>query len=275
LESAQTISLKEARRRLKVSSPEFNALLRSELLGPHNGKQLWIWGVESYERYGTQWYEKHERMIPEATYENTLDGIPEGEQPLDTQMQGQILPEEVAPEAADKDTGWLAHFYLKPNRYFWPSPTDMGMVGPLPLKLATPKKVEGTELPVWLYPEPTGSIGMVMVKGISKPVDDAFDVAYDTALPALDELSFKYDQPLPIAHSLLVGIPSGVMYHHFSRRPVARTIETGEEIRPRCPYPQLQDAVALYREGISSNNPFHSFLTLWKVYENAVHVRAG
>jgi hypothetical protein len=31
--------------------------------------------------------------------------------------------------------------------------------------------------------------------------------------------------------------------------------------------------VALYREGISSNNPFHQFLTLWKVYENATRVR--
>lgn len=258
-----------------VSAPEFNALLISELLGPYKGKQLWAWGIENYERYGTQWYEKHERMIPEEVYENTLDGIPEGEQPLDTQMQGQIVSEGTSPEMIEKDTGWLTQFYLRPNRYFWPSPTDMGMVGPLPLKLTRPKKVQETELPVWLYPDPTGSIAMVAVKGISRPVNDAFDVAYDIVGPALDELSFQYDQPLPIAHSLIVGIPSGVMYHHFSRRPVTRTIEVGEEVRPRCPYPQLQDAVALYRDGVSSNNSFHSFLTLWKVYENAVYVRSG
>lgn len=275
MKSSQTLSYKEARRRLKISSPEFNALRVSELLGPYRDRQLWTWGVENYERYGTQWYEKYERMIPEETYENTLNGIPEGDQPLDTQMQGQIFPKGVSLEVSEKDTGWLAHFYLRPNRYFWPSPTDMGMVGPLPLKLAAPRKVKGTELPVWLYPEPTGSMGMVMVKGISKPADNAFDVAYDIAFPVLDELSFEYDQPLPIAHSFIVGVPSGVMYHHFSRRPVVREIESGKEIRPRCPYPQLQDAVALYREGISSNNPFHGFLTLWKAHENATYIRVG
>jgi hypothetical protein len=31
--------------------------------------------------------------------------------------------------------------------------------------------------------------------------------------------------------------------------------------------------VSLYREGVSSNSPFHQFLTLWKVYENACEVR--
>jgi hypothetical protein len=37
----------------------------------------------------------------------------------------------------------------------------------------------------------------------------------------------------------------------------------------------LQDkfALALYREGVSSSDPFHQFLTLWKVYENACEVR--
>lgn len=247
----------------------------SELLGPHNGKQLWAWGVENYERYGTQWYSEHERMIPEEAYENTLESMSEGEQPLDTQMQGRILPEGVTPEAADTDTGWLAQFYLRPNRFFWPNPTDMGMVGPLPLKLRVSRRIRGTELPVCLYPDPTESVAMIMVRGISSPVHEAFDLAYNTATPVLDELSFQYDQPLPIAHSLIIGIPSGAMSHYFSRRPVSKTIEPSEEISPRCPYPELRDAVALYREGVSSNNPFHSFLTLWKVYENAVYVRAG
>lgn len=247
----------------------------SELLGPHKDKQLWAWGVESYERYGTQWYEKHERMIPEEIYENILDSMLEGEKPLDTQMQGQIFPEGVSQEAVDEDTGWLAQFYLKPNRYYWPSPTDMGIVGPLSLKLGAPRRVRGTELPVCLYPDPTGSVAMIMVKGILCSIDEAFDLAYNAAAPVLDELSSQYDQPLPIAHSLIVGVPSGVMNHYFSRRPVSKVIEPSKEISPRCPYPKLRDSVALYREGVSSNNPFHSFLTLWKVYENATYVRAG
>jgi hypothetical protein len=44
---------------------------------------------------------------------------------------------------------------------------------------------------------------------------------------------------------------------------------------PRCPHTELTDAYALYREAVSSNNPFHAFLTFWKVYEEAVYVRRG
>ena len=50
------MSFKEARRRLKVSQPVFNALLRSRLLGNyyHEGYLL-VASVKHYERYGTQW----------------------------------------------------------------------------------------------------------------------------------------------------------------------------------------------------------------------------
>lgn len=59
--------------------------------------------------------------------------------------------------------------------------------------------------------------------------------------------------------------------------PIAKVkeIESGAEILPRCPYPELRDAYALYREAVSSNNPFHAFLTFWKVYEEAMYVRKG
>ena len=94
-------------------------------------------------------------------------------------------------------------------------------------------------------------------------------------MPILDELSAKYDLPLPIAHSLIVGIPSGLTNTSFPNIPKLKIIDRSEEILAACPYPELRDAVALYREGISSNNVFHSFLALWKAYENANQVRAG
>lgn len=54
--SSQSVSFADARRKLKVSKPVFNSLLRSRLLGNyHPGGWLWLAGVESYEWYGTQW----------------------------------------------------------------------------------------------------------------------------------------------------------------------------------------------------------------------------
>jgi hypothetical protein len=44
---------------------------------------------------------------------------------------------------------------------------------------------------------------------------------------------------------------------------------------PGCPHPELRAAYALYREAVSSNNPFHAFLTFWKVWEEALYVRNG
>ena len=94
-------------------------------------------------------------------------------------------------------------------------------------------------------------------------------------MPILDELSAKYDLPLPIAHSLIVGIPSGLTNTSFPNIPKLKIIDRSEEILSTCSYPELRDAVALYREGISSNNVFHSFLDLWKSYENATQFLAG
>jgi len=82
-------------------------------------------------------------------------------------------------------------------------------------------------------------------------------------------LSFRYDQPLPMAQSLVVGIPSGAISYDYGLHPAVKEISSGDAVLPSCPYPELRDAVALYREGVSSNNPFYSFLAaLWKAYEN-------
>jgi len=52
-------------------------------------------------------------------------------------------------------------------------------------------------------------------------------------------------------------------------------LSSGEPVLASCPYPELRDSVALYREGVSSNNPIHQFLTLWRTYENACEVRGA
>lgn len=117
--------------------------------------------------------------------------------------------------------------------------------------------------------------GVILNPKISIDPRPAFTEAYNIAAPVLDELSFTYDQPLPVAHALLVGIPSGAITVTLPRPPKMQAIDSTTHIAARCPVAELQQATALYREGVSSTNPFHQFLALWKAYENADEVRRG
>lgn len=277
-----SISRAEARRRLQVSAPVLNALVTSELLGVQlAGGRLRADGVEHYRRYGTQWQTVErfgvmgERALPDDFYQNPPPTPVQGVQPPDTGTHAHIARSDVPNDAAETDTGWLAHFYLTPNPYFFPNPLDLAMIGSVPLRLDVPKKVRGTSLPACLYPEPGDSLAMVSVVGREGRADSrAYHVAYDVAVPILDELAVKYDVPLPIVQTVMVGIPSGLIHTFYPKHPAMQKLERGEAIEPKCPYPELVDAVALYREGVSSNNPFHRFLVFWKVYEEVVHVRA-
>jgi len=133
--------------------------------------------------------------------------------------------------------------------------------------------VADAALPTWLYPDPGRSLAMIAVTGNSRPVENAFRQAYDVVMPPLDEPSFVCDQPLHIAHSLLVGIPSGIITMEYLQTTDLAIVEPAVPVAFFCPYPELIEATALYREGISDSNPFHQFLALWKAYENAVAIR--
>jgi hypothetical protein len=219
-------------------------------------------------------------MVGEDTYENLppVEGI--GPQPPAAQKHMRIAPSDGTPEHmlmdADKsDSGWIAHFYFAPNYFYFPHPYETSLVGLQPLKLSEPRPVPNTDLPVTLYPHPTGCLGLLTVEGLNRPMKGAHKEAYNVAMPLLDELSARYDVPLPVVHSMEVGVPSGVIHLHFAQSSKVKRIDSETEVLPRCPHPELRDAYALYREAVSSNNPFHAFLAFWKAYEEAVYVRQG
>lgn len=277
-QSTSHLSIEQVRQRLRVSPELLNALLSSGLLGYFSQGQVPLNGVENYEKYGTQWgVELCERVIPLETYQN-ITVLPEpqgGQQPPGTLSFIEIAPDGLSLDEIEKDTGWLAQFYLKPNRFFFLNPTALALNGPVPLKLSAPRIVPAAKLPIFLYPTPDGSLAMISILGNPKPLDQRkpFEVAFDIASPLLDQLSMDFDQPLLIAQVVIIGIPSGIITTLSLAFAAVRTIGIDDVLLPVCPYPELRDAFALYREGISSNNPFHSFLTLWKVYENACSVR--
>lgn len=266
------LSFEAALQRLDIPLPIFNALLVSGILGNYTEAGIPLIGIEHFERFGTQWRpELGERLPPDLNL-SFPEGAAGGPHPPNTYTQIQIS-HYPTPDATDSDIGWIAQFYLRPNRYFYPDLGALALIGPLYLKLEARIEVQGTAFPTYLCPDPSGSLAMIFLSGNSKPEENPIEIAYNIVVPILDELSIRYDQPLPIAHSLIVGVPSGVITIDVPKHPKVKAIATTDSIMSRCPYPELQDAVALYREGISSNNPFHQFLTLWKVYENATRIR--
>lgn len=277
------VPFREARRRLKISAPLFNALVWSGLLGEITTRnEVFVAAVEHFERYGTQWHTEDRPELPErmltAEYIQNMPPPPDlGDERYPGVQTKMYIQREGMPdieEARETDTGWIAQFYLTPNPYCWPVPTSMGMVAPLLLKLPKARTVPETELPTKLYPDPSGSLSMAMVTCRERNNKEPLEAAYDVVAPILDELSVRYDQPLPIAHSLVVHVPSGLATTMFPKIPDVRTISPNDALLSSVPYLELRDAAALYREGASSNNPFHQFLTLWKAYENACEVRA-
>ncbi len=150
------LSFKEAKRRLRVSQPVFNGLLRSRLLGNYYQEgYVLVAGVEHYERYGTQWITEdrddvEERMLTAEFLENRPQPPDSGEGEQSVVQSRLYIISDSTPdleEANAMDMGWLAHFYLTPNTFFFPAPTTFGMIGAQLLKLGTPSKVPGAELP--------------------------------------------------------------------------------------------------------------------------------
>jgi hypothetical protein len=280
---------------LDTSKPVFHALANSLLLGPRTDSDYVLEdAVQHYKRFGTQWHTHErfavplnepqfsERYISDEEYDKrpVVPGL--NRPPFDWRTQMQITNTWVADEADESDTGWIAHFYLVPNRFMFPNTAELALVFPPPLILEEARYVPGASYHTRLYPHPAGSLGLVEVsscelprsteKERNNPQAVAFERAYDVVAAVLDELAVRYDTPLPIAHSLLLGVPSGVVNVFFANRSGVATIGRNAELLPAPSHSELKDAYALYREAVSSNNPFHKFLVFWRVYEEAKHV---
>lgn len=269
----ESYSVAEAAALLKVPPPVIRALATSGLLGYWTDRIPAV-AVDHFGRYGTQWRpELKRRTVPQDHVDGfNVPGFEEGAAPS-ASMQMRIAPKGVGLESSGEDTGWLAHFYLRPNPFFFPNADNLALVGPVGLRLAAAREVKGTALPCYMYPDPTGHLALLSVIGPGPPHDRAAEQAYDVVSPVLDMLSLAHDQPLPIAQFLVVGIPSGVITIDFARQARPISLDRQSTVEPGPQVPELADAIALYREGISSNSPFSQFLSLWRAYESACEAR--
>ncbi len=258
------LSIQDAQAELQVSPSLMNALLVSGLLGYWENGRVPRIGIEHFKLYGTQWRKELGERQQSLLHFQGKDHA------MSTRMWIKVTPSQAA--RAEPDIASLAQFYVRPNPFFFLDPAALAPVGPLGLKLERYRIIEGVAKHTVIFPDPEGYLAMAAVF-VDAAGDDAFRIAYDVVSPLLDELSFHHDQPLPVVQTVVVGIPSGTLSVSYSKRSERQAISPTAPLLPRYPFPSLEHAGSLYREGISSNNPFHQFLALWRCYENAVQVR--
>jgi hypothetical protein len=135
------LSLKKARNELGVSEPVFTVLIRSGLLGYTLSGMVSDQAILSYERFSTQW-SIDERCSPTSrvVVDDIYESLPAIEsicpQPPATQTHMRAAPANGTPASVFEDaekihTGWMAHFYLVPNYFYFPNPTELSLIWPL------------------------------------------------------------------------------------------------------------------------------------------------
>lgn len=265
------LTKEQAMERLGVSPAVLVALLNSGLLGFWDHDGIPAVGVDHFKRFGTQWREElGTRQFPMESIPVPAD-VGE-EQPPSTVTQLQFAVAQDQFKLADSDGSWIAQYYFRPNPFFFPSPLDSGLVGPIPILLPEPAQVQGMPFVTTLYPDPPGRLAMIMVSGPSIDGEDAFGRAYDSVIPLIAELSFRSGAPLPVAHSIVVGVPSGTISIEIPK-PSRDVSFLSLDLRNPLEHDGLLEAKALFLEASNSLSPFHQFLCYWKVYEYVTAAR--
>ncbi len=88
-------------------------------LGYAEDERVPIVAVEHFEKFGTQWREElGERLKTSEFHEGSMSSLNTEQTP------GTVSTLEVAPKGrldlANKDIAWLAQFYLRPNKFYFP-----------------------------------------------------------------------------------------------------------------------------------------------------------
>lgn len=236
-------------------------LLNAGLLGfTDAGKGPEAEAVRHFMDYGTQW---QDGLPPRSA---PYDQIPEvagweGRPPATfSHMQIMTRPDM---EAVDADVQWLAHFYFRPNPFFFPDPAASRLVGDVPIRLRQKLKLMSGKQEIFLYPDPQGRLALAAVTGAMQKGVDPMVEALDTVTPLLNHLSTQTDHALPIVQKLWFGLPSGAINIYTSARPEPVQLEVTDFVS----HGQLADAESLYRMGLANNEPMYRFLSFWRVNE--------
>lgn len=267
--ATRKLTREQVAKKLNANLAYVNAFAQSGLLGFHDGKLFDADRLSDLKRYGTQWHESlGERVAPlhklpsPPGWENTPTGFP-GETIIGT--RGFDV------EAANNDQAWIAHFYLRPNPFFFPDPLLVGPISPIPIRLEEAVNFVTDDFAVRLHPHPDGTLALAATSGPLIKKTRPIEIATDRISRVLDYLSYRYEHPLYVCQRLWIGVPSGAIRTEFTRRGPPQTLRLGEFIE----HEPLAEALSLYREGLTGRTPFHQFLCFWRVRENVVKRRGA
>lgn len=246
----------------QLNLPEYFVvgLLRSGLLGITNaGREQAAEGIRHFQEYGTQWQKSlsprnapYEKLPVVKGWENLPPAVV---------THAQFLPYTDISVADDKQ--WLAHFYFRPNFFFFPDPAAMHPVGEIPVLLNKATKFVSGKNEVILYPDPDGRLALLAVTGAIQKGLNPLVQAQDIVMPVLNKLTAMTDQALPIVQKYWIGLPSGAVNIQTSSRPELTRLSLAD-FRS---YAALEDPESLYRLGLTCNEPMYRFLSFWRVDE--------
>lgn len=135
---------------------------------------------------------------------------------------------------------------------------------------------DGDTVELLLVPNMWQRLGKILVPLEANNHEEAFDKAYETVLPMLCDLSYRYDVPLDI---LQVNVAERTTLSHMAQKmpdyPEARLEENpfGEEGVDYSALPLYSTLTYLYREGLNSSSVNYGFLCFYKVIEGILKLR--
>lgn len=243
--------------RLTINRVELAGLIRSGLLGIVG--QEGIPGeaeIDSLLQYGTQWTDEVRGTsavkLPEPV---GWEGAPPS-----TLSEMRISS---SPAISFSNESWIAHFYIKPNQFFFAQPDALAPIGPCPVKLGKKIIIDGDGSKVGVYPDKDGRLALITVIFPERKGVEPLAVARNVLGPILNHLTSITDHALHIAQQLLIGIPSGDIYISNSITPR----EVSLELKDFSTHQPIIDAESLYRLALTCNDPTYAYLSYWRTIE--------
>lgn len=249
--------LDEIAAKLRVNRVQLVGLMKSGLLGAAGREGLpGDEEIDSLLQYGTQWTDEIRSTAGLKMPE------PEGwgEAPLSTLSQTRISS---GPGLPLPEESWIAHFYLRPNHYFFPQPDALAPVGTCPVRLNKSIFIEGEGARVGVYPDKDGRLALITVHFPENKGTEPLARARNVLAPIVNHLTSITDHPLHIAQQFLIGIPSGDIYisNSIAPREVSLALEDFSSHQP------ILDAESLYRLALTCNDPTYAYLSYWRAIE--------
>ena len=235
-------------------------LIHSGLLGAgdHKGNPTKD-AIDQYKKYGTQWSPRQQSRF------DPYDGIPDPEgweNPPIYSVRRMQIRSEISPQPSD-DVAWIAQFYFRPNRYYFPDIQITAPIGGNPVKLAKAVHIGDGTATVSIYPDPENRLAMMCVVGNLSPTSDPSSEGLNIITPLLNHMAAVTDQPLKIVQSHWIGIPSGTINSTRTIRPAERELQLSDF----TVHHPLIDAESLYRLGLNNSEPMYKFLSFYRVIE--------